>query len=422
MTPPALAVPRALEALPQAAPGVRRWIVAFSGGVDSTALLHAMRAFAARHGHELQAVHVNHGLQPAAGDFERHCTTVCGEWGIALERGSRVEEPTSGRGPEAEAREIRYRALRRHARPGTAILLAHHRDDQAETLLLQLLRGAGVAGTAAMPLCRDWGEGKLLRPLLDVSRAEIEDYVRVHRLAFVEDPSNLRLEIERNFLRREVLPLLEARWPSAARTLARAARHHAHAARLLHERAAEDFGGGDTIPVDSLAALSEDRQVNLVRFWIARQGVSVPGERQLRQWLHTVHAAGADRVPEATFGGCRMYRWRGHLHLVRPPPVLPPEGAHWHWRRGESLALPELGLDLRWASLQAQLGETVETDLEVRLRAGGERCRPEGRPHRHALKKLLQEAGVPPWRRGRIPLVYQHAKLRLVWGHFACRP
>ena len=414
-------VPQALQALPETCPGVRTWIVAYSGGVDSTVLLHAMRAFVARRGDELRAVHVNHGLQPAAADFERHCVKTCREWEIPLERMHREKEMDPGLGPEARARGIRYRALQQHAQTGTAVLLAHHRDDQAETLLLQLLRGAGVAGTAAMPSCRDWGEGKLVRPLLDVSRGEIEDYARVHRLAFVEDPSNLDSEIERNFLRHEVLPLLEERWPAASRTLARSSRHHAHAARLLRERAGEDLGGADTIPVEFLASLSEDRQVNLVRFWIARQGFAVPGERRLRRWLHTVHAAGADRVPEEIFEDYRMYRWRGRLHLV-PRLTALPEEARWHWRQGEILALPELGLDLHWESLQEQLGEEVGTDLEVRLRAGGERCRPEGRQHRHALKKLLQEAGVPPWRRGRIPLVYQHAKLRLVWGHFACRP
>ena len=421
MTPSTFSVPQALQVLPETCPGVRTWIVAYSGGVDSTVLLHAMRAFAAQRGDELRAVHVNHGLQPAAAGFERHCVKTCREWEIPLERMRREEAADPGLGPEAQARGIRYRALQQHAQAGTAILLAHNREDQAETLLLQLLRGAGVAGTAAMPSCRDWGEGKLVRPLLDVSRGEIEDYARAHRLAFVEDPSNLDSEIERNFLRHEVLPLLEERWPAASRTLARSARHHAHAARLLRERAGEDLGGADTIPVEFLASLSEDRQVNLVRFWIARQGFSVPGERRLLRWLHTVHAAGADRVPEEIFEDYRMYRWRGRLHLV-PRLTALPEEARWHWRQGEILALPELGLDLRWESLQEQLGEEVGTDLEVRLRAGGERCRPEGRQHRHALKKLLQEAGVPPWRRGRIPLVYQHAKLRLVWGHFACRP
>ena len=175
-----------------------------------------------------------------------------------------------------------------------------------------------------MPLCRDWGEGKLVRPLLDVSRQEIEDYVRDHRLTFMEDPSNLDTGIERNFLRREVLPLLEERWPSASQTLARSARHHAHAARLLQERAEQDLADADTIEVKFLASLSRDRQINLVRFWIARQGFPVPSERRLSRWLDTVHAAGADRVPAEIFEAYRMYRWRGHLHLV--PPVAGPAG------------------------------------------------------------------------------------------------
>ncbi len=421
MTPSARAVARALEALPGACPGVRTWVVAYSGGRDSTALLHATRAFAAARGDTVRAVHVNHGLQPAARDFERHCAAVCRRWGIPLERMRRESDPAPGQGPEAQAREIRMRALRRHAQPGVAILLAHHRDDQAETLLLQLLRGAGVAGTAAMPACRDWGDGRLARPLLDVSRQEIEEYVRAHRLAYLEDPSNRDTGIDRNFLRHELWPVLEARWPSASRTLARAARHHAHAAHLLDERAGQDLGDADTIAVESLASLSPERQANLVRFWIARQGFPVPGERRLLRWLDTVHAAAADRVPAEHFEAYRMYRWRGHLHLEPRPPAVP-EGRCWRWRRGQTLVLPELDLELRWESLQAQWGEDVGTDLEVRLRNGGERCRPAGRAHRHSLKKLLQEAGVPPWRRGRIPLVYQHADLRLVWGHFACRP
>ena len=421
MTQPAAAVEQALEALPEICPGAHTWVVAYSGGRDSTALLHAMRAFAEERGHALRAVHVNHGLQAAAEDFEEHCAAVCREWGVPLERMRREEDPEPGLGPEAQAREIRNRALRRHAAPGTAVLLAHHRNDQAETLLLQLLRGAGVAGTAAMPLCRDWGEGWLARPLLDVSRREIEDYVRECDLPFMEDPSNRDIGIERNFLRHDVLPLLQERWPSAVRTLARSARHHAHASRLLNERAEEDLACADTVEVSLLASLSRDRQVNLLRFWIARHGFPVPGERRLCRWLDTIHAAGADRVPSEIFESYRMYRWRGRLHLEpRAGAVVP--GQSWRWRRGEALALPELGLELRWEALQEQLGGEVGTDLEVRLRTGGERCRPEGRQHRHSLKKLLQEAGVPPWRRGRIPLVYQHDRLRLVWGHFACRP
>ncbi len=410
----------ALGILPRICPEARVWVVAYSGGIDSTALLHAMRAFAARRGHELRAAHVDHALQPAAREFARHCARVCREWGIPLELTRREGAVEPGRGMEARAREIRYQALRRSSGPGTAVLLAHNRDDQAETLLLQLLRGAGVAGTAAMPSCRDWGEGKLARPLLDVPRSVIEAYARAHRLDFVEDPSNLDLDIDRNFLRHEALPLLERRWPATRRALARSARHHGHATRLLRERAEEDLGDEDVISMESLTALSRDRQANLVRFWLERKGVAAPSEKCLDQWLDTAHAAGVDRVPEADFGDYRMYRWRGYLHLAPRWPD-PPRDARWRWRRGEALALPELGMKLHWESLRKQLGEEICTDLEVRLRAGGERCRPEGR-RRRALKKLLQEAGVPPWRRGRIPLVYQRASLRLVWGHFACRP
>lgn len=412
-------VPEALAELPAACPGACVWVVAYSGGMDSTALLHAAHALGRACGRTVHAVHVHHGLQPAADDFERHCVQVCAAWGVPLECVRRTVVAEPGQSLEAQARRARYQALRAQVPPGSAVLLGHHRDDQAETLLLQLLRGAGVAGTAGMPWRRDWGEAQLVRPLLEVGRAQIADYVRTQALPYVEDPSNCDERLERNYLRRTAWPVLQARWPGLSQTLARAARHHAHAARLLRERAEEDAGAAAAMPVARLAGLSEDRRLNALRHWIMRQGFPPPGERRLRNWLHVALAAAADRVPGDRYDAYALYRWRGQLHLVPQGPEAP-AGRCWLWRQGAPLAIPELGLTLEWEALQAQLAERVESDVEVRLRAGGERCRPCGRQHRHRLKKLLQEAGVPPWRRGRIPLIYQHAQLRLVWGHFAC--
>ena len=415
------AVPARLAAALEQCPEATRWVAAFSGGPDSTALLHAARGLARERGAELLAAHVNHGLQPAAAEFEAHCRAVCAEWGVAFAARRRpARPPAPGESPEAAARAIRYRALGEFARPGTAVLLAHHRRDQAETLLLQLLRGAGPAGLAAMPAARPWRGGWLLRPLLDCPAAEIAAYLRRHGLVACADPDNGNLRRDRNFLRRTLLPEIERRWPAAERTLARAARHQAQARALLAERAREDGADAEALPLARLADLSAARRENLVRFWLLGRGAPAPGERQLRAWLRAVAEAAPDRLPRLRCGEFELHRWRGRLHLAAATPPLPAD-RRWRWPAGRALALPELGLTLAWEDLRTQLGGRVGTELEVRLRRGGERCRRPGRRCR-PLKKWLQDAGVPPWRRGRIPLVYENAELRLVWGHFPCVP
>ncbi len=409
----------ALNALAIRPPHTREWCVAYSGGVDSTVLLHAASRAARTHGIELRAVHVNHGVQDAAAEFEQHCAAVCAQWGIALERRVCTVAREKGSSLEAQAREARYQVLRDYATAGALVLLAHHQDDQAETLLLQMLRGAGPAGAGAMPSVRDWGEAQLARPLLHLPREVLEAYATRYELAFVEDPSNQELRYNRNFLRHEVAPVLRKRWPAFAANLSRAARHQAHAARLLRERAQEDLAYSDGMSVRVLEDLSEDRVFNLLRFWIAQHGHEVPSERRLHHWWRVVRTAGADRVPSESFGTCTLHRWRGRLYVSAIAPLVEVDQV-WHWRRGETLELPELGRRLCWDELRTQMVHVPAGDVEVRLRLGGERCRVAGAAHHRPLKKLLQEAGVPPWQRGRIPLIYRHDQLRLVWDHFEC--
>ena len=413
-------LPARLAAALDRHPEAMRWVAAFSCGPDSTALLHAARALARARGAELLAAHVHHGLQPAAAEFEAHCRAVCAAWGVRFEALRSPARPAPGESPEAAARTARYRALGAFARPGAAVLLAHHRRDQAETLLLQLLRGAGPAGLAAMPAERPWRGGWLLRPLLDCPAAELAAYLRRHGLDSIADPDNENLRRDRNFLRRALLPEIERRWPAAERTLARATRHQADARALLEERAREDGADAGALPLARLAGLSAARRENLVRFWLLGRGAPAPGERQLRAWLRAVAAAAPDRLPWLRCGDFEVHRWRGRLHLAAALPP-PPADLRRRWPQGSALALPELGMTLAWEELRTQLGGRVGAEVEVRLRRGGERCRRPGRRCR-PLKKWLQDAGVPPWRRSRIPLVYEDAELRLVWGHFPCVP
>ena len=397
-----------------------RWVVAYSGGLDSTVLLDVIRQ--AVPSRQLLAVHVNHHLQQSADDFERHCRQVCRNWGISLQIQHGEIAAHSGQSPEEAAREMRHQALQRYAEANTVILQAHHQDDQAETVLLQMLRGSGVAGSQGMLDERAFGAGRLMRPLLTYSRAQIEQYATEHQLPVIEDLSNRDTNFDRNFLRHEILPRLKQRWPAADRSLARAASHHAHAARLLGERASADGGDQQTLALADLLALSADRQRNLVRYWIMSRGYKAPPAVRLQELLRVAVEARSDRVPCVAFNECKVYRWRGALHLVPHEPELPAEMDR-AWLPGTTLALPEVGMQLTWQDLQAQLHHSPgDQALQVRLRRGGEYCRPVGRQQHHSLKKLLQAAGVPPWCRNRIPLIYEGAGLRLVWNHFECTP
>jgi len=411
----------ALDAFVQRCPDAQDWWVAYSGGLDSTVLLHAAMVTARKTGASVRAVHVNHGLQAAAEAFEQHCVSVCAQWDVPLECRRCTLNREAGQSRQAQARDARYRILREYAQPRAAVLLAHHQDDQAETVLLQLLRGAGPDGAAGMAEVCAFGEASLARPLLGLSRCEIEAYAASHQLPFIEDPSNQEVQYDRNFLRREIVPRLHERWPQASATLSRAASHAAHASRLLSERAQEDLERSDGMSVAYLESLSEDRALNLLRYWIGWQGHPRPSERRLRHWLRIISSAAPDRVPVESFVDYELHRWRGRLYLSAKAPQIS-AGQVWHWRRGKELELPELGMRLSWDELTAQMSQVPDSDVDVRLRAGGECCRLVGHRHRRPLKKLLQEAGVPPWQRNRIPLIYQDAQLRLVWKHFECLP
>jgi tRNA(Ile)-lysidine synthase len=324
--------------------------------------------------------------------------------------------PVPGESPEAAARRARYAALAAELGPDAALLTAHHRDDQAETLLLQLLRGAGPRGLAAMPAVSRLGQGWLLRPLLDIDRAELRAYAREHGLRWIEDASNEDTGFDRNYLRHRVLPLLRDRWPAANRTLARSARLCAETAAWLDveaetdlARAATDRPDGLSIPV--LRQLSEPRRRNLLRYWLRQLGLPAPDARRLRHILHDALTAARDRQPCIRWPGAEVRRYRDRLYAM--PPLAPHEARNaFVWRPDAAgwplLELPGVGcLKMQKAAGAGLRFEALAGGLLiVGFRRGGERFRPAGRTHSQELKKLLQEAGMPPWERERLPLVY----------------
>lgn len=400
---------------------VERVWIAFSGGLDSACLLSAAAAVANRLPGPLSAVHLDHGLHPDSTRWAEHCQRVCGALGIPLV----VRRLTISRAPgaslEAAAREARYAALAALLGPGELLLTAQHQDDQAETLLLALLRGSGPDGLAAMPLVADLGPGRLVRPLLDVPRSALEAYARVQGLTWVEDPSNASPSFDRNYLRHRVLPVLRERWPAASTTLARSAGHCAEAAGLIEAHAEQSLGGlggkhPGTLSMLALACLDPPLARAVLRLWLRRQGRPLPDTAHLGRILTEVIPARVDANPLVAWPGCEIRRFRDDLFALPP---LPPRPIGWarSWDSGV-LTLP---VPLGTLERLPDGGSTAPLQrLQVRFGVAGQWCRPGGVGHHRPLKKIFQEAGVPPWLRPYVPLTFDGDRLVAVAGVCVC--
>jgi len=404
--------PEALhDALPLDITPSRYWI-AFSGGVDSLVLLHALAALRERINEtRLCVVHVNHGLSPQAGQWADRCAHQCAELSLPFTLCEVNAAPAAGESPEAAARNARYRALAELVQNDDCLLTAHHQDDQAETLLLQLLRGAGPKGLAAMPVLSRLSRGWHARPLLEFRRADLIAYAEANGLSWLEDESNFDTRLERNFLRHEILPRLKQHFPALATTLSRSARRCAEATEILRAQAQADLAtlqlSKDVLSVSGLRELGEVRARNVLHYWIHARALPAPGEARLLLLWRSVICAAEDAQPLLQWPGTEARRYRDALYVMPPLPAFDAGVEYW-WDLSAPLVLPGLGR-LR---ARAVSGAGVSRDrlrgktLCVRFRRGGERFCVAGREGRHSLKKLFQEAGVPPWRRERIPLLF----------------
>lgn len=395
-----------------------RYVIAFSGGLDSTALLHALQNL--RHDSNdfaavpILAIYVDHGMQAESAGWSDRCAAFAAKHEIEF-RSLRVEvQSESGKGPEASAREARYAALHAELRGGDWLLSAHHREDQAETLLLNLIRGSGPAGVAGIAAARQFGPGWLIRPLLDVDQAAILDYASAAGLTWIEDPSNADRALDRNFLRHEVFPRFRLRWPDIAARLQRSASHAGEASQLLSEFAQIDLrtltARSSRLPIDGLSELSPARQRNVIRYALRDLGLSTPTAMQLERVINEVILARVDAQPLVSWPGASVRRYRNGLYLlpenlaeaIEPAPLLSKEVA-----LGEGLGVLKLVADAEIGVSQ----ELVDSGLTIRPRNGGEEFHPKGQSHTRKLKKLLQEEGVVPWMRDRLPLVYSGERL-----------
>jgi tRNA(Ile)-lysidine synthase len=402
---------RALAAL---VPGAL--VVGYSGGADSSVLLHALAHNAAARARGLRAMHVDHGLHEDSAAWSEHCRAAAAGFGIPLDV-VRVEvERDRGTGLEDAARSARTAAFERLLRPGEILTLAHHRDDQAETVLLKLLRGAGPEGLGGMRELRTFAQGHLWRPLLDLPRSVLLDYARRHDLHWLDDPSNTDTTLRRNFLRNDILPRLETRWPGADIALAHSAAWARNAADFIDAEAHKALARLQGLDPATLVwrdwlALPDALRDPVLRLWLRDLSLDEPAHFHVAELERQLREANDDRLPCVRFAQTELRRYRDLVYALRPLPPLPD---HWQaaWNGDAALPLPAGG------TLALSPPRRLDSPLSVRYRQGGERIKPAGSAHTRDLRLLFQETGVPPWLRDRIPLIFLDGELIAVGDLF----
>lgn len=405
----------ALNILPKIADFVSarsRLFVAYSGGVDSTVLLDVL--VKSEWKGQVVALHVDHGLSSNSGVWAEHCQQFCDGLGVALDIKCVKVDP-GGSGIEAAARDARYDFFASKLEHDTDLLLtAHHADDQAETMLYRLARGTGLAGLAAIHQSRVFGKGRLLRPLLDSSRADIERYAAQHSLKWIEDESNLNEAFDRNFLRQSVLPLLTKRWPDFSKQSAKAASFVNQSQALLNGYLDRDLQAcdrrreryGESLSIEHYVSMPAQKCAALVRRWCELAGLSTPEAVHIEQLDSVIHA-GEDAKPCLNWGVTELRRYKGRLYLMETLKNDPPQNEI-SW---DGISPLRLGDGFVLTNKAAQNIQSKTMCLRISFRKEGVRDRPQGRAHSQTLKKLFQEYQLEPWLRHRVPLIYLEDQL-----------
>jgi tRNA(Ile)-lysidine synthase len=392
--------------------------IGYSGGIDSHVLLH-LCALIKSLKNKLTAVYVHHGLQPEADSWAGHCEKTATDLGVnfLMLRVNALAMP--GESPEEVARNVRYTALQPLIGIHDVLLIAQHREDQMETVLLQLFRGSGLRGLSGMPKCMTFGQGVMLRPLLDVAKPAILDHAKMHALHWIEDPSNESNHYDRNYLRNTVIPLLKQRWPALDKTIARSARHCAEAQVLIsavsEELFLKVFNAVDrTLCINRLQLYSHSQQQLVLRQWFQNLDLKMPAQAFIKRILTEIVAAREDSNPVLSGQGYWIRRYRNMLYCLKQsePEILQDS----LWPTGtRSFKLTNHRL-LSWLPsstgiLYEQWNKAVVT---VKFRKGGEKISLPDRTGRHSLKKLFQEAAIPTWERAFIPLIYLDDRLAAI--------
>lgn len=390
----------------------KKVLVAYSGGLDSHVLLHLISQIPE---FTVRAIHIHHGLQAIADSWVSHCQNICDGLNITFETKYLHLKPKIGESIEALARQGRYQALKASLKDNEILVTAQHQNDQSETLLLQLFRGAGVQGLASMSAVSNFGKGQHIRPLLKISRNDLEAYAKTYQLEYIEDPSNQDTSFDRNFLRKKIFPQLRKRWLGLDKALNRSAAIQAETISILDEVAVEDFTGicssqENTLKIEPLTLLSYPRQKLLLRYWIAKSGFKYPSEKKLQHIFSNIIQAQKDAQPLIEWEGVQIRRYKNKLYIMLPLSEHEPAQV-FSWDTNEPLYIPSLELCLK-PDILHERNQTVT----VRFRQGGELMQGPKPNKKISLKDFLSEAGIPPWERSRLPLIYHEDKLIQVIG------
>ncbi|MDO8954895.1 MAG: tRNA lysidine(34) synthetase TilS [Gammaproteobacteria bacterium] len=407
----------------------------FSGGLDSTVLLHATAQAASKFPDiTLQAIHIHHGLSPLADQWAEHCHDQAKNYGIDCHIERLSCKPQAGESIEAWAREGRYACFKRHIKPGDVLLTAHHQDDQAETVLLQLLRGSGPKGLSAMAPISPCGAGLLARPFLAFSRLSLEEYAKHHNLSYTDDHSNADTRYDRNFIRHEIMPIIKQRFANAPAAFARSALNCAEQEQVLAEfmncplppswgRARERGKAAHSLSIPELQSHSPAKRNLILRAWIDHITDESAGRSVLHSIESTIFNAKEDAKPLVVWGDWEFRRYQNQLYLMKALGPIP-ENYNVSWDGKKPLQVPTWPIALTKEYLAEQglnLNKIDWSQVSIKLRQGGERCTPLGRGHSQTLKKCLQEYTIPPWLRDRMPLLYSGTELIMVVGAFVCQ-
>lgn len=399
---------------------IKTWCLAYSGGVDSQVLLHLLHLTKL----DVMAVYIDHGLQAESAEWARHCEYQCNQLNIPFQSISVKAQPGNGESPEAAARSARYAALKNIIHPDMCLLTAQHQDDQAETVLLQMLRGGSAAGCAAMPEISAFADAWHCRPLLNISQQGILEYAENNNLTWVEDPSNQHQNYDRNYLRHSVVPVIQKRWPAINKTLSVFSRQQAENARLLDELAEIDLQAAleqdDQLDILQLNKLDDARLRNTLRFWVKQNQSPMPSRAVLQQIVAQMQSESHDTQALVCWAGVEVRRFRDSLYLLKHTKHDAAQVIKWDADEPLYMSSLEKTLQLQKTNnpvftLNASI---ITKPLSIRFRQGGERIKPAGRNGSHDLKSLFQEAGVPTWQRDRIPLLYAGDELVAVVGYW----
>ncbi len=393
--------------------------IAYSGGIDSHVLLHLCATYPELKA-KITAVYVHHGLQPKAESWAIHCQQQAAQVEVKFQLLRVNAFPKNGQSPEEAARDARYQALEKLIHENDVLLVAQHQEDQLETVLLQLFRGAGVQGLAAMPREIGFSQGKMLRPFLDVSKQSIQEYAQTHHLTWVEDPTNQCDDFDRNFLRNQIVPLLKTRWTNVAKTVSRSANHCANAQQLLNELAENLFAQvmtgsplndwqscTSTLSISKLLQLDSNQQQLVIRQWFKQQNLQMPSTDFIDNIFKTVIAAKPSAEPQLKKSGIVIRRYQDKLYCSKDLPGFKNlEGLVWVQSENQIL-LPDNSILQRYpahSGIPVSLWQAA--NVTIKFRQGGEKISLAGRKGQHTLKNLFQENAIPPWERDLIPLLY----------------